>query len=82
MNHNDTVTVSVGDAQAHNKVVHITDPWPRAASNTQITGNGQRVDRITKRYLSGTGTGSGGAASGASESPNSNAANTQSPASP
>jgi hypothetical protein len=34
-------------------VVHTTDPWPPAAANTRIVGNGQRVDTITKRYLAG-----------------------------
>ncbi|GEO18762.1 hypothetical protein [Microvirga aerophila] len=58
MKHSDTITPSAGDAVAHNKVVHIADPWPPAASNTRITGNGQRVDIVTRRYL----TGSGGAA--------------------
>jgi len=51
--HSDTITASAGDAIAHNKVVQIDDPWPRASANTRITGNGQHVDRVTKRYLSG-----------------------------
>jgi len=51
--HSDTITASAGDAIAHNKVVHISDPWPRASAETRITGNGQRVDRVTKRYLRG-----------------------------
>lgn len=51
----DTITTSAGDAIAHNKVVHIIDPWPRVASNTRILGNGQRVDRVTKQYLTGDG---------------------------
>jgi hypothetical protein len=55
MNHTDTVTSSAGDASAFNKVVHIGDPWPRTAANTRIPGNGERVDRITKRYLAGPG---------------------------
>jgi hypothetical protein len=63
LKHSDTITSSAGDALAHNKVVHITDPWPPHASNTRIVGNGQRVDRITKQYL--TGNGGGTAASGA-----------------
>ncbi|WP_134500862.1 pilus assembly protein [Microvirga pakistanensis] len=51
--HRDTITSAAGDAQAHNMVVHIDDPWPRSSGNTRITGNGQQVDRVTKRYLSG-----------------------------
>ena len=65
LNHHDTVTSSAGDAVAHNMVVHIADPWPRAAADTRITGNGKRVDAVTKRYLAGprenTGSGSGAA---------------------
>ncbi|HEU6443055.1 MAG TPA: pilus assembly protein [Microvirga sp.] len=56
--HRDTITSSAGDAMAHNRVVHIEDPWPRASGDTRIAGNGQRVDRVTKRYLSGGGTSS------------------------
>ena len=55
LKHSDTITASAGDAQAHNKGVHIADPWPRAAASTRIAGNGQRVDRITKQYIRGTG---------------------------
>ncbi|MXQ13467.1 hypothetical protein [Microvirga makkahensis] len=53
--HRDTITSSAGDAIAHNKVVHIDDPWPRGSGDTRVTGNGQRVDKVTKRYLSGPG---------------------------
>jgi hypothetical protein len=52
--HSDTITASAGDAIAHNKVVHIDDPWPRVASDTRITGNGRRVDKVTKTYLNGS----------------------------
>ena len=58
LNHEDTVTSSAGNAVAHNIVVHTTDPWPPAAANTRITGNGQRVDKVTKRYLAGPSTNS------------------------
>lgn len=54
--HGDTITASAGDAIAYNKVVHIDDPWPRASANTRITGSGQRVDKVTRRYLSGNAT--------------------------
>lgn len=53
LQHSDTVTSAAGDAQAFNKTIHIADPWPRAAANTRITGNGQRVDNVMERYLSG-----------------------------
>lgn len=76
----DTVTASAGDALAHNKVVHIADPWPRAAANTHIGGNGQRVDRITKQYVrGGTGNtnGSGPAINISSGQDSSNSGNSQ-----
>jgi hypothetical protein len=53
LNHEDTVTSSAGNGIAHNIVVHTTDPWPPAAANTRIAGNGQRVDVVTKKYLAG-----------------------------
>lgn len=59
----DTVTASAGDALAFDKVVHIDDPWPPNSGNTRLTANGQRVDKVTKRYLGG---GGGGSPSGAS----------------
>jgi hypothetical protein len=49
----DTITASAGDAVAHNKVVHIDDPWPRVALDTRITRSGQRVDKVTKTYING-----------------------------
>lgn len=69
LNHNDTITSSAGDANAHNKVIHIADPWPRAAANSRIGGNGQRVDVVTKRYLSGTGGPSSSSAPASSGAP-------------
>lgn len=56
--HSDTIAASAGDAIAHNKVVHIDDPWPRVASDTRITRNGQRVDKVTKAYINGPSTSS------------------------
>jgi hypothetical protein len=53
LNHGDTVTSSAGNAVAHNMVVHTADPWPPAAADTRIAGNGQRVDTVTKKYLAG-----------------------------
>jgi hypothetical protein len=68
MNHYDTVTAAAGDAQAYNKVLHTTDPWPRNAANTRIGGSGERVDRVTKRYLAGPGGAAGAPATPASTS--------------
>jgi hypothetical protein len=71
--HGDTITASAGDALAHNKVVHTADPWPRASGDNRITDNGQRVDKVTKRYLNGPASSSAStsAASQTSNSPDS-----------
>jgi hypothetical protein len=50
----DTVTAAAGDAQDWNKTIHIADPWPPYVMNTQITGDGQRVAGVIKRYSAGT----------------------------
>jgi len=52
----DTVTFSAGEAQAWNRAVHVTDPWPPYAANTRIDGDGQRVSRAMERYRTGDGT--------------------------
>jgi hypothetical protein len=79
LKHSDTITSSAGDALAHNKVVHITDPWPPHASNTRIGGNGQRVDRITKQYLTGSAGGTGTPGTVVNISPGSDSASPPSP---
>jgi hypothetical protein len=53
LNHDDGVRTSPGNAMNYNKVVHITDPWPPSSADNRISGNGQRVDVVTKRYLAG-----------------------------
>jgi hypothetical protein len=82
LNRNDTVTSSAGNAIAHNKVVHIADPWPRTAGNNRIGGNGQRVDVVTKQYLAGPRAGSGGLAPAAAAPQTSDQAAPDRPASP
>jgi hypothetical protein len=51
----DTVTLSAGEAQAWNRTVHVTDPWPPSARNTSIDGDGQRVSRVIEAYRKGAG---------------------------
>ena len=65
----DTVTQAAGNAPTYNKIVHIADPWPRVAGDTRISGNGQRVDRITRGYLTGRASApqSGSGSTGSSE---------------
>jgi hypothetical protein len=58
----DTITLAAGDAQNWNKVVHIADPWPPYAGNTNIPGDGQRTAGVIRRYSTGGGNvGSAGA---------------------
>jgi hypothetical protein len=46
----ETVTFHAGDAVASNKIVHMIDPWPRAAANRNIESNGERMQRAVERY--------------------------------
>jgi hypothetical protein len=46
----DTVTFRAGDAAEANKIVHIIDPWPRAAANRHIEADGDRMQRAVERY--------------------------------
>jgi len=47
----DTVTFAAGEAQAWNRVVHTSDPWPPYVTNTRITSDGERVARVTRGYF-------------------------------
>jgi hypothetical protein len=51
----DTLTLSAGEAQAWNRTVHVTDPWPPSAGNTSIDGDGQRISRVVEVYRKGVG---------------------------
>ncbi len=51
----DTVSLSAGETQAWNKVVHVADPWPPYVMNTQIPGDGQRTAGVIQRYSTGIG---------------------------
>jgi hypothetical protein len=48
--HRDTVSFGAGDAVASNAAVQTIDPWPRAAYNRNIPGNGERVQAAVERY--------------------------------
>jgi hypothetical protein len=51
----DTVSLSAGETQAWNKVVHIADPWPPYVMDTDIPGDGQRTAGVIQRYSTGNG---------------------------
>ncbi len=51
----DTVSLSAGETQAWNKVVHVADPWPPYVMNTHIPGDGQRTAGVIQRYSTGNG---------------------------
>lgn len=46
----DTVTLSAGDAVAHNKAVHTIDPWPAYARNPKHVTDGKRMMVGIERY--------------------------------
>ena len=45
----DTIAFHAGEAVAHNKAVHVIDPWPAAAARTDIAF-GPRAVRAIERY--------------------------------
>ena len=46
----DTITLSAGDAVAHNKAVQTINPWPVYARNKHQTTDGKRVLLGMERY--------------------------------
>lgn len=46
----DTIALSAGDAIEANKVQQIYDPWPARSGNTNIPGNGQKMQSAIERY--------------------------------
>ncbi len=44
------VTLHAGDAIASNIAAQTVDPWPRAAANRRINGNGERTQKAVERY--------------------------------
>jgi hypothetical protein len=49
----DTVSLSAGETQAWNKIVHVADPWPPYVMDTRIQGDGQRTAGVIQRYSTG-----------------------------
>jgi len=46
----DTISLSAGDAVAHNKAVHTIDPWPAHSRKANHTTDGQRILLSMERY--------------------------------
>jgi hypothetical protein len=51
--HRDGVTFHSGNAVASNIAVQTNDPWPPAASDRNIPGNGPRTQKAIERYRTG-----------------------------
>lgn len=49
----ETVSFGAGDAPAHNALVQMVDPWPRAAGNRDLTYDGDRMQAAAERYRTG-----------------------------
>lgn len=50
MHARDTITLSAGDAVAHNKAVQTIDPWPVYARKRSQTSDGKRILLGMERY--------------------------------
>jgi hypothetical protein len=50
VNRTDTITLTAGNAKDLNAATHVTDPWPPAAANTRIPGDGSRMVGAVDRY--------------------------------
>ena len=46
----ETVTFYAGDAPKSNVIAQTIDPWPPAAANRRIEGNGERGQKAAERY--------------------------------
>jgi hypothetical protein len=47
----DTVTLGVGEANAHNKAVQTRDPWPPVASARNSTTRGDQVQKVQEEFI-------------------------------
>jgi hypothetical protein len=71
----DTITPTAGNASETNEAIHVRDPWPRAAYNPNIPGNGSRMVGAVERYegrqtrAPGQGAGQPGTAGGTATMP-------------
>ena len=50
LNRRDSITLTAGDAMQWNQAVHTVDPWPPAANNTAIPGDGKRLVGVIDGY--------------------------------
>jgi hypothetical protein len=46
----DKVTLSAGNANESNLIIHTIDPWPRASADRRIPANGERMAGAHERY--------------------------------
>lgn len=46
----ETVSLQAGNTQASNIIAQTVDPWPPAAGNRNIGGNGERMQKAAERY--------------------------------
>jgi hypothetical protein len=46
----ETVSFHAGDAVAANRAIHTIDPWPAAASRTDIPHSGRKIADAIERY--------------------------------
>jgi hypothetical protein len=65
LSRHDRISYQAGDAVAANQVIHMIDPWPEYAADTNIPTSGRRVARAIEYYEAGPKDGNaGGAAPG------------------
>lgn len=46
----DSVSLGVGDANAHNKAVQTRDPWPAVANTRETTTRGDQVRKVQEEF--------------------------------
>lgn len=46
----ESISLSVGDAVATNKVTHMVDPWPAHSADRNIAFNGEKMQSAIERY--------------------------------
>lgn len=52
-NRNDRISLYAGDSVAHNKAVHIIDPWPHHAERTATDTDSKRMIVAVDKYEKG-----------------------------
>ena len=50
LNRYDSITLSTGDAQLHNLMLHNVNPFNPASQNTKIESDGARAAEVVRRY--------------------------------